>query len=61
MTSDPGRAIPLGWQGGCAESNPVLGRPDPDLSSLPLLDNMANIDLLQWHRRCCGPSSAGRP
>jgi hypothetical protein len=39
--------IPPGWVGGFAESNPAFAYPDPDLTSLPLLDNMANIDLLQ--------------
>ena len=39
--------VPPGWVGGFAESNPAFAYPNPDLSSLPLLDNMANIDLLQ--------------
>lgn len=39
--------IPPGWVGGFAESNPAFAYPTPDLSSLPMLDNMANIDLLQ--------------
>jgi hypothetical protein len=39
--------IPSGWVGGFAESNPKFAYPDPDLSSLPMLDNMANIGLLQ--------------
>lgn len=36
-----------GWVGGFAESNPSFSYPNPDLSSLPMLDNMDNIDLLQ--------------
>lgn len=42
--------IPPGWVGGFAQSNPKFEYPNPDLTSLPLLDNMANIDLLtrQW-------------
>ena len=36
-----------GWVGGFAQSNPAFAYPDPNLSSLPLLDNMDNIDLLQ--------------
>ena len=36
-----------GWQGGFAESNPDFAYPTPNLTSLPMLDNMANIDLLQ--------------
>lgn len=35
------------WIGGFAQSNPAFAYPNPDLSSLPLLDNMDNIDLLQ--------------
>ena len=36
------RAVP-GWVGGFAESNPAFAYPDPDLSSLPIQDNMDNI------------------
>ncbi|MBI1227947.1 MAG: hypothetical protein GC192_22135 [Bacteroidetes bacterium] len=39
--------IPPGWVGGFEESNPAFAYPDPNLSSLPMLDNMANIGLLQ--------------
>ena len=39
--------IPPGWVGGFAQSNPALAYPDPDMSSVPMLDNMANIDKLQ--------------
>lgn len=39
--------IPPGWVGGFAQSNPAFDYPDPDLSSLPMLDNMANINLLE--------------
>ncbi len=39
--------IAPGWVGGFAESNPAFAYPNPDLSSLEMLDNMANIDLLQ--------------
>ena len=39
--------IPAGWTGGFAQSDPAFAYPDPDLASLPLLDNMANIDKLQ--------------
>ena len=34
------------WIGGFAQSKPAFAYPDPNLSSLDLLDNMANIDLL---------------
>jgi hypothetical protein len=36
-----------GWTGGFAGSNPAFAYPNPDLTSLPMLDNMANINLLQ--------------
>ncbi|WOT06473.1 hypothetical protein [Shewanella youngdeokensis] len=36
-----------GWIGGFAGSNPEFAYPTPNLTSLPMLDNMANIDLLQ--------------
>lgn len=43
-----------GWIGGFAASNPAFAYPDPDrsdphpdLSSLPMLDNLANIEKLQ--------------
>ncbi|CAM3768594.1 hypothetical protein [Vibrio aquimaris] len=36
-----------GWQGGFEQSNPEFAYPNPNLTSLPMLDNMANIDLLQ--------------
>ncbi len=39
--------IPPGWQGGFAESNPAFAYPNPDLSSLPMMDNMAHIPLLK--------------
>lgn len=38
--------IPPGWVGGFAQSNPAFAYPDPDLSSLPMLANMANIGKL---------------
>ena len=42
----PKEPVP-GWIGGFPESNPEFAYPNPDLSSLPFLDNMDNIDLLQ--------------
>jgi hypothetical protein len=53
-------AIPPGWIGGFAQSNPKFAydpaHPDqPDLSSLPLLDNMANINRLQRQQKVCWP------
>ena len=46
LSSIQSTTIPPGWQGGFAESNPAFAYPIPDLSSLPMLDNMANIDRL---------------
>jgi hypothetical protein len=47
VTPDQNEAVAPGWVGGFRESNPDFDYPDPDLKSLPMLDNMANIDLLQ--------------
>lgn len=35
------------WIGGFEESNSLFPYPAPNLASLPMLDNMANIDKLQ--------------
>src|SRR5690606_6325776 len=43
----PSKTPAPGWVGGFSTSNPGFAYPDPDLSSLPMLDNMANIPLLQ--------------
>lgn len=43
----PSKTPAPGWIGGFSTSNPAFSYPDPDLSSLPMLDNMANIPLLQ--------------
>ena len=40
-------AEPAGWIGGFEQSNPAFAYPNPNLTSLPLLGNLANIDLLQ--------------
>ncbi|GII99531.1 hypothetical protein CLV28_0101 [Sediminihabitans luteus] len=42
----PTTPVPDGWKGGFSTSDPAFEYPDPDLSSLRLLDNMANIDRL---------------
>src|SRR5689334_2007954 len=44
-----------GWIGGFAQSNPAFAYPDPDLTSLPLLDNMDNIDLLDRQQAALWP------
>ncbi|WP_191992974.1 hypothetical protein [Sphingomonas parva] len=43
----PSKTPAPGWKGGFSTSNPSFAYPDPNLSSLPMLDNMANINLLQ--------------
>jgi hypothetical protein len=47
MNPNQNSNIPPGWIGGFAQSNPKFAYPDPNLSTLPMLDNMANIDLLK--------------
>lgn len=44
-----------GWVGGFAASNPAFAYPHPDLSSLPMLDNLANIPLLQRQQKVVWP------
>lgn len=44
-----------GWKGGFADSNPAFKYPDPDLTSLPLYENMANIDLLERQQKIIWP------
>jgi len=46
MNQENSGTPPPGWVGGFAQSNPAFAYPNPDLSSLPMLDNMANINLL---------------
>jgi hypothetical protein len=48
-------AIPPGWIGGFAQSNPAFAYPNPDLSSLPLLDNLDNINLLKRQQAAIWP------
>lgn len=47
-------AVP-GWIGGFRASNPAFEYPTPDLSSLPMLDNLANIPLLQRQQKVLWP------
>lgn len=47
--------IPPGWVGGFAASNPAFAYPDPDLSSLPMLRNMANIANLRRQQAVLWP------
>lgn len=43
MSANQQSDVPAGWVGGFAESNPAFAYPNPDLTSLPMLDNLANI------------------
>ncbi|WP_243076047.1 hypothetical protein [Microbacterium sp. SS28] len=52
---EPSRLIPPGWVGGFAQSNPAFAYPDPDLSSLPMLPNMANIGKLDRQQAVLWP------
>src|SRR5580704_11781561 len=45
-TSPAPQPVPPGWVGGFAASNPAFAYPDPDLNSLPMLQNMDNINKL---------------
>jgi hypothetical protein len=45
--NQPQDLVQPGWIGGFAESDPAFAYPNPDLSSLPMLCNMDNINLLQ--------------
>lgn len=47
--------IPTGWVGGFKDSNPRFSYPDPDLSSLPMLENMENICLLERQQAAMWP------
>ena len=48
-------SVPPGWIGGFAAPNPAFAYPDPDLDSLPMLDNMANIDQLDRQQAVLWP------
>ncbi len=53
--TDFAKLIPPGWKGGFAQSNPAFAYPSPNLTSLPLLDNMANINKLQRQQAVLWP------
>ena len=44
-----------GWVGGFEGSNPTFPYPNPDLSSLPILSNMANIPKLKRQQKMVWP------
>jgi hypothetical protein len=45
-TNNETNTIPSGWKGGFAQSNSDFAYPNPNLSSLPMLGNLDNIDKL---------------
>jgi hypothetical protein len=47
MPNNQNSNVPPGWVGGFAESDPAFSYPNPNLTSLPMLENMANIGSLQ--------------
>lgn len=47
--------IPPGWVGGFPQSNPAFAYPTPNLSSLPMADNMDNIDKIQRQQKVLWP------
>ena len=52
----PGQSqAPPGWKGGFAASNPAFAYPDPDLTTLPMLDNMANIPKIKRQQAVLWP------
>lgn len=53
--SNQNSEVPPGWLGGFAESNPAFAYPDPNLNSLPMLDNMANIPRIKRQQRIYWP------
>lgn len=55
MMSNQNSEVPPGWLGGFAESNPAFAYPDPNLNSLPMLDNMANIPRIKRQQRVYWP------
>lgn len=55
MTLKPNMTPAPGWVGGFAQSNGDFAYPDPNLSSLPILDNMDNIDKLQRQQKVLWP------
>lgn len=47
--------FPSTWVGGFAESDPAFAYPDPDLSSLDITDNLANIPRIQRQQKAQWP------
>jgi hypothetical protein len=55
MTSKINQEPAPGWLGGFEESNALFSYPNPNLSSLHILDNMANVDKLQRQQAVLWP------
>lgn len=55
MTPKINQEPATGWLGGFEESNTLFSYPTPNLSSLHILDNMANIDKLQRQQAVLWP------
>jgi hypothetical protein len=55
MSTDSTPSVPPGWIGGFATSDPAFAYPHPELGSLPMVDNMANIDLLDRQQAVLWP------
>ncbi len=55
MQNNQNPDIPAGWKGGFLKDHDEFAYPTPDLRSLPLLDNMANIDKLQRQQAVLWP------
>lgn len=60
MTSAFNNTPVPGWTGGFAQSDPAFAYPDPDLSSLKILDNLANIDKLDRQQDVLWPEFSWR-
>lgn len=55
MNNKPNTTPIPGWVGGFAQSNPDFAYPEPNLTSLPMPDNMFNIDRLQRQQKVLWP------
>ena len=55
MPDQPNTTPAPGWVGGFAQSKPEFAYPDPDLSSLDMLCNLANIDKLDRQQAVLWP------
>lgn len=55
LREDVNETAVAGWIGGFSTSNPEFAYPTPNLSSLPMLDNLVNIPLLQRQQKVLWP------